>query len=512
MKNFSSILIIVALFHYSVQAQPKSSKRGIASNITSIADLKILSPGISWYYNWAQTPSSSVKGYLATENVQFVPMIWNDTQSSIDAANLYYPTDPTNGYLLGFNEPNFPDQANMTPAEAAAFWPKLEQLASNYNLKLVAPVTNYSAGIYDPKYAKIMYQDPYSYLDEFFLDCPSCKVDYIAVHWYGYGGLETVVNEMWNRYHKPIWVTEFSAWGDDVGASMSLQLEKDFMIKYVELLENNPNVFRYSWFTGRASNNDFIDLLVTGSSGKLTDLGNLYLNMPVHDPSYFQTIPARIQAENYTLMSGIQIQATSDIDGYIQVAYIDANDYMEYNIDVPENISYPLRIRYSATKNTQISINEGLTEITAINLSNTNSYNTWQTIETTINLSAGQHTLRLIANNSGFNLNWIQFGDVAIGMAEIPKENLDLKIQNNPIKDGFIIISSQSKIKKDLSTKIEILDIAGKILISKNIQPNTNNEYILNINELGKFNSGIYLLRLTTNDGYFSEKFVVEDN
>ncbi len=509
MRQFSIILILTTIFHLSLFSQPKSTKRGIAADITSVADLKVLSPGISWYYNWNQYPNYSVMGSLASENVQYVPMIWNGNQNAIDKANLYYPTDPTNGYLMGFNEPNFPDQANMTPAASAAFWPKLEELATTYNLKLVAPVTNYSAGIYDSKYGKIMYQDPYSYLDTFFLDCPTCQVDYIAVHWYGYGGLETVVNTMWDKYHKPIWVTEFSAWGDDVGASMSMQLEKDFMVKYVELLENNPNVFRYSWFTGRADNNDFIDLLA--STGQLTELGNLYVNMPVHDTTYFQTIPARIQAENYTAMSGIQLQSTTDLDGFIHVGYIDANDYMEYKIDVPESKLYPLRIRFSSIKNTQLSIQEELTEPTLVNLGNTNSYSSWQTNETSIYLTVGLHTLRVIATNNGFNLNWIQFGDIANSIAEIPEKNQDFKIQNNPVKDGILKILSTKKTTNNLNSKIEILDITGRIIISKNIQLNYNNEYVVNLNEIGKLDAGIYLVRLNNTNTFFNEKFVIDN-
>ena len=41
--------------------------------------------------------------------------------------------------LLGFNEPNHPDQAYMWPAYAASLWPKLEAVADKYGLRLGAP-------------------------------------------------------------------------------------------------------------------------------------------------------------------------------------------------------------------------------------------------------------------------------------------------------------------------------------------------------------------------------------
>jgi len=46
----------------------------------------------------------------------------------------------------------------------------------------------------------------------------------------------------------------------------------------VAILENDPMVFRYAWFTGRAS--DMPNGNVFGATGQLTDLGNQYINQP----------------------------------------------------------------------------------------------------------------------------------------------------------------------------------------------------------------------------------------
>ena len=47
----------------------------------------------------------------------------------------------------------------------------------------------------------------------------------------------------------------------------------------LQILEADPTVFRYSWFTGRWPNVPGISLL-GGASGSLTDLGNLYMTLP----------------------------------------------------------------------------------------------------------------------------------------------------------------------------------------------------------------------------------------
>jgi hypothetical protein len=52
--------------------------------------------------------------------------------------------------------------------------------------------------------------------------------------------------------------------------------EQAYMKTALQILENDPMVFRYAWFTGRWPNPSGISLLGSGS-GMLTDLGNLYM-------------------------------------------------------------------------------------------------------------------------------------------------------------------------------------------------------------------------------------------
>ena len=42
----------------------KSPKRGIAYDLASAADLQVLFPGVSWWYNWGSTPNSGVPAKL----------------------------------------------------------------------------------------------------------------------------------------------------------------------------------------------------------------------------------------------------------------------------------------------------------------------------------------------------------------------------------------------------------------------------------------------------------------
>src|SRR5436190_1067647 len=75
-------------------------------------------PAVRWWYNWSLSRSGGNTG------IEFVPMVWGS--STING------TIPTGSkYLLGFNEPNFKAQSNLTPQAAANAWPTLQTNARN---------------------------------------------------------------------------------------------------------------------------------------------------------------------------------------------------------------------------------------------------------------------------------------------------------------------------------------------------------------------------------------------
>jgi hypothetical protein len=244
-------------------------KRGIAYGSNSDADLAALSKGIGWWYNWSPSPESTLSGSsYASLGVEFVPMIWG---GSFDTTKLATQVPADAKYLLTFNEPNFNSQSNLTPQQAAALWPKIEAFATSRNLKIVSPALNYCGGACNE-------ENPFTWLDAFFAACAGCRVDYVAAHWYSctQGALKTYVGEYETKYGKPIWLTEFSCLDGSLAANDAN--EEKYMTEAVALLESDPMIFRYSWFTGRFNQQPAIDLLA--GSGTLTSLGASYVAQP----------------------------------------------------------------------------------------------------------------------------------------------------------------------------------------------------------------------------------------
>jgi hypothetical protein len=245
-------------------------KRGVAYGYHSTADLEVLSPGVSFWYNWAFVPDQGLAdGSYRSLDVEYVPMIWG-AESDRQAAARDIPGDART--LLGFNEPNFGSQANLSAPEAAALWPELEAIADARGLDLVSPAVNFCGG-------DCQETDPFEYLDDFFDACQGCRVDAVAIHIYvgcnpeGENHAQWLINHVEtykNRFSQPLWLTEFAC---DSAANEAQQIA--FMEDAVEFLEGEPRIARYAWFAGRADNVPHVDLL--GADGELTALGQRYV-------------------------------------------------------------------------------------------------------------------------------------------------------------------------------------------------------------------------------------------
>ena len=125
MKKYIPIVLALALAG-SATAFAKSPKRGVSEDqFTFESQLRILAPGVGWYYNWGNVPGRGYDdGVINFTDMEFAPMCWNASYNA-DAIREYVKSHPSCRYLLGFNEPNFTKQANMTPQKAAEEWPAL---------------------------------------------------------------------------------------------------------------------------------------------------------------------------------------------------------------------------------------------------------------------------------------------------------------------------------------------------------------------------------------------------
>jgi len=224
----------------------------------------------NWFYTWGTDAPLNV----APQNTEFVTMFWG--AGNVTDANITYVNNlKSQGkvkYILGFNEPDLADQSNMTVAKALELWPKLESIG----LPLGSPAAAWPTQkwIYD------------------FLD--SCivrnyRVDFICVHMYV--GLDdvhfvSVLSDLYNKYHKPIWITEFATVDNNAttvaGNMYTPEQVLGFMQRLLPKLDSLPYVQRYSWFSSSPTSARLWPSSLIDASGNLTTLGKWYAD---HEPN-----------------------------------------------------------------------------------------------------------------------------------------------------------------------------------------------------------------------------------
>jgi hypothetical protein len=215
---------------------PANFKKGVSAWAFPGSRAALTKSGASWYYTWTTTPA----GVSAPKSAKFVPMIWG--AGSVTAAALAQAKRASH-IMLTFNEPDNAGQSNMTPQQALSLWPKLEATG----MRLSSPAV--AAGGATPG----------GWLDQFMTGAKArhYRVSFITLHWYGadfatgaaVAQLKSYIQAVWNRYHKPIWLTEFAL--IRFGASSTFPSpaqQAAFVTRATTMLQRLPYVWRYAWF------------------------------------------------------------------------------------------------------------------------------------------------------------------------------------------------------------------------------------------------------------------------
>jgi len=376
----------------------RSEKRGVSFNFNYVSDLPLLSPYIAWDYNWGNNTNENAALWFDANDIEYCPMCWSGNYDA-NKIRAYVAAHPKTKYLLAFNEPNLTDQANMTPAKAAEFWPAVVALAKELHLKLVSPAMNYGtlAG----------YSDPIKWLDEFFAQ-PNVDINDIAaisVHCYmaSASGLQGYI-EKFRKYNKPVWLTEFCAW-DPKPSSAEMQM--DYMCAALHYLENEPLVERYAWFIPRYTNknNDpHMQLITNAIPGELTDAGKVYCGFSSFDThTYLNTewIPAGSYCATSGMAPNVRPASDTKLDGLecpLMIKNIAPKMTQEYKVSISAPATSFL-IRTAGYTDAMVRVYVDNEEVVTTTIARTGGSDNWTTTACALSTSQqptkGYHTVRL---------------------------------------------------------------------------------------------------------------------
>lgn len=245
--------------------QPVSRKKGACfTTKQNTWSSRVSALNVSWHYSWGVDANIQ-----EPDSVRFVPMIWG--KWSLEKSLLKVDSLAKIGkvtQLLGFNEPDGKEQANLTVEEALSYWPKLMDV----KIPLGSPACVHADNDWMKGFMAKVGEKGY-------------RVDFICVHWYGGANAQSLIDHLksiHDLYNRPIWLTEFAPadWSATSPATSKITKASAlaFMQQILPALEKIDYVERYSWFSADPKSASLGNSALFDDNGKLTPVGTFYSN------------------------------------------------------------------------------------------------------------------------------------------------------------------------------------------------------------------------------------------
>ncbi|MFD1604614.1 beta-1,3-glucanase family protein [Flavobacterium artemisiae] len=213
-----------------------------------------------------------------------------------------------------------------------------------------------------------------------------------------------------------------------------------------------------------------------------------------------------IQAEDYSSMSGIQVEATTDTGGGSNVGYTETGDWLAYNsINFPTTGSYLIEYRVASASGGVLSsdLNAGAIVLGNVTVPNTGGWQNWQTVSQTVNVNAGTYNFGIYIQNTGMNINWIKITKVGAGAtartasvetAEQEVAVTELTVYPSPAESTLYLTIPVS------SEKVSIIDQTGTEVSQQKINDNSI--------DVSRLRTGIYFVVFDQNGKKVIKRFI----
>ena len=144
----------------------------------------------------------------------------------------------------------------------------------------------------------------------------------------------------------------------------------------------------------------------------LASCGNSPLSPSAESPTLGQSRAialslGKIEAENYSQMSGIQTENCSE--GGLNVGWFDKGDWLVYTLSVPSTGSYLVQYRVASLNGATLTAdyNAGKNYLGSVTIPATGGWQNWTTVSLVVNLPAGTVNFGVGTSTGGLNFNWL---------------------------------------------------------------------------------------------------------
>lgn len=116
-----------------------------------------------------------------------------------------------------------------------------------------------------------------------------------------------------------------------------------------------------------------------------------------------------IEAEDYEAAGDVATEDTADEGGGLNVGWIDAGDFLEYTVNIPADGSYQIEYRLASQGGSDgFETSVGGVVVDTQTVPDTGGWQEWTSVKSTVNLVAGEQTLRVDFVGGAINVNWIK--------------------------------------------------------------------------------------------------------
>ena len=247
------------------------NKKGFCMNKDMAEHVNADHWNVSWYYNWAL----SKHNYTSFQKLHFVPMFWTTAPTDKDQAEVLKLRGYK--YVLAFNEPDRADQSNMSVDDAVSGMKSI----LNQGLIVGSPAASVWPSASEEWFQPFMKKMKQEKMDD--------DMAFLVLHhywnWHTKEGAEAflkIIDETWEMYKKPIWITEFALSGVPAWTKQTRQSAIDYMKIVLPELDKRDYVERYAWFSFEPTDyKNGGSSLINSYKGKITQLGYEYQKLGV---------------------------------------------------------------------------------------------------------------------------------------------------------------------------------------------------------------------------------------
>jgi len=220
-------------------------------------------------------------------------------------------------------------------------------------------------------------------------------------------------------------------------------------------------------------------------------------------PQFFQ-LPGTIQAEDFFVNNGYQLEDCQDQGGGQNTAFANPGDFVDYLVEIDEAGAFRVEYRVATERIAPKLIfyqekEEEMVALDTVTFQSTGGWQAWETQYGEVSLDKGRYKIRLSTLSSEYNLNWIK---VSVGASV---NNIDysnkLVLYPNPAK---AVLNVELPFQSNGDLIFLAYDNVGNVVKSWKRNAGQKIELMLD-----GFSSGIYFLKILEGEKVMSGKFFV---